>query len=167
MGRIHYNVPGIAQGPHNTCWLACFRMLIRFRIQVGRSVNEHARALINPDVISRFEQENRGLDPTRFENIARRFGLSALHIAGLTRPLRTGELEDPLAAYDVLQRRGPFTLGGILPSGNGHAIVICGGSSEPPFDIEFIDPRFGNVRHLSYSVLHQNFPPDGGPLFVF
>ena len=168
MSRIHYDVRGIAQGPYNTCWLACFRMLITFRIQVGRPVNAQARALLEPELISQFERLNRGLDPVRFETVAAEFGLSALHIAGLTRPLRASELEIPLLAYDVLQRRGPFSLGGILPNGAGHAIVICGASDDAPsYDIEFIDPRYGNMRHLSSADLRRGFTPDGGALFVF
>lgn len=167
MSRIHYDVPGINQGPHNTCWLACFRMLIMFRLQVGRPVNARAAALLEPRLIARFEGLNRGLNPAAFEAVAAEFGLSALHIAGLTRARPAGELEDPFLAYGVLQQRGPFTLGGILPSGSGHAIVVCGASDEPGFDIEFIDPRYGVMRHLGFTTLQRGFPPDGGALFVF
>lgn len=168
MSRIHYDVPGINQGPHNTCWLACFRMLIMFRLQVGRPVNARATALLDPGLIARFEELNRGLRPAAFEAVAAEFGLSALHIPGLTRPRRADELEMPLLAYDVLERRGPFTLGGVLSGGSGHAIVVCGASSDgPEFDIEFIDPRYGDMRHLGYAVLRRGFPPDDGALFVF
>ena len=167
MSRIHYDVPGINQGPYNTCWLACFRMLIMFRLQVGRPVNARAAALLDPALIARFEGLNRGLRTDAFEAVAAEFGLSALHIPGLTRARRADELEIPFLAYDVLQRRGPFTLGGILSDGSGHAIVVCGASDEPESDIEFIDPRFGNVRHLGYAVLRRGFPPDDGALFVF
>ncbi|MEZ5426307.1 MAG: papain-like cysteine protease family protein [Pyrinomonadaceae bacterium] len=167
MGRVHYNVQGIRQGPHNTCWLACFRMLVQFRLSVGREVNAQARALLDPELVRRFEIVNRGLDPDRFERIAREFGLSSLHIAGLTRPLRPGELDDPFAAYDVLSRRGPFTLGGLLPNGAGHAVVICGANTEADCDVEFIDPRFGDMRHMGYATLRTGFRPDGGALFVF
>lgn len=168
MGLIHYDVPGINQGPHNTCWLACFRMLVMFRLQVGRPVNARAAALLEPSVVARFEQLNRGLNPARFEAVASEFGLSALHRPGLTRVLLAGEFENPFLAFDVIQQRGPFTLGGLLPNGEGHAIVICGASDEAPeFDIEFIDPRSGNMRHLGYTVLRRGFRPDGGALFVF
>ncbi len=166
MSNVHYNVPVIPQGPHNTCWLACFRMLIAFRIQVGRPVNSLARALLSPATVARFEELNRGLNPARFESMARDFGLSAMHVAGLTRPLRGNELEDPLMTHDILRTRGPFTRGGLVPGG-AHAVVICGASDTPPYDIEFIDPRFTNMRHLSYADLNRGFRPDGGALFVF
>jgi hypothetical protein len=160
MSRISYNVPGIQQRSANTCWLACFRMLTAFQVQVGRQVNAMAAALTTSTTVRRYERLDRALDPVAFESMA-------LHVPGLTRSLRAGELSDPLAAYDVLQRRGPFTIGGILPSGSAHAIVICGGSDEGDYDIEFIDPRFGNVRHAGYVTLRTGFPPDDGALFVY
>jgi hypothetical protein len=167
MSQIHYEVPGINQGPHNTCWLACLRMLVMFRVQVGRPVNARAAVLLDPAVIARFEGLNRGLNSTAFEAVAPQFGLSALHIAGLTRATRPGELAMPLLAYDVLERRGPFTLGGTLPTGEAHAMVICGASDGPESDIEFINPQYGHMQHLRYAVYREAFPPDEGALFVF
>jgi hypothetical protein len=167
MSRISYNVPGIQQGSSNTCWLACLRMLTAFQVQVGRQVNAMAAALVTESAVTRYERLDRALDPSAFESMATSFGLSALHVPGLTRALRGSELADPLAAYDVLQRRGPFTIGGILPSRSAHAIVICGGSNDGDYDVQFIDPRYGNVRHASYTTLRTGFPPDGGALFVY
>jgi Papain-like cysteine protease AvrRpt2 len=168
MSYVHYEVPGIIQGSSNTCWLACLRMLAMYQIQAGRQLNAHAAALMDPAAVARFESLNRAQDPARFEEIAVQFGLAAMHAPGLTRALRPGELADPLLAFDILRRRGPFILGGLLLGVSGHAIVICGGRDEPPdFLVEFIDPRFGNIRQLALQTLQTAFPPDGSALFVF
>lgn len=166
MSRVHYDVPGIQQGSNNTCWLACLQMLVRFRISVGRSVNDFARALLDPEFQSRLEDRDLALRPDRFEELARHFGLSAIHRPGLTRELRAGELFDPSGPYDVLSQRGPFTLGIILPAGFGHAVVLCGADTDD-FTIEVIDPRYGDIRRVNYMRFRRSYRPDGGPLFVF
>jgi hypothetical protein len=168
LAAVHYDVPGVQQGPHNTCWLACFQMLIRFRVAVGRPVNALALALLDPALQSRFEERNLGMNPEAFERVARNFGLSAIHRPGLTRELRPGEFMDPYAPHDVLSRRGPFTLGIIRPNGGGHAVVFCGAEIDSPeFNVEIIDRRRGVVVRLSYPVFRRTYQADGGALFVF
>ena len=166
MTSVHYNVPRIRQSSSNTCWLACFRMLAMFRLQVGRPLNPYAQVLLNPDYIALLERRDQALDPRRFASGARQFGLSALDVPGLTSLPRDG-IVTPYLAFDILRRRGPFTLGGLIRGRDGHAIVICGANDTRDMDIEFIDPRFGVFGHVSFPAFQRGFPPDGGPLFVF
>ena len=167
MSAISYLVVPERQTSSNTCWLYCIRMLADYRRSVGRPLNMYAEALLQPDFAEHFAELNQPLNPYAFAPMAGNFGLSALDVASLTRPPRGTELFEPLAAHDVLRPRGPFTMGVIARGGAGHAIVVCGANDYESFDIEFIDPADGSFCTLSLERFQSNYPPDGGPLFVF
>lgn len=166
MSAISYPVNAERQTSSNTCWLYCIRMLADYRRSVGRPLNLYAAALLEPDVEAHFAELNRPLNPYAFAGLAGRFGLSALEVPGLTHARRDGDLDDPLAAHEVLRTRGPFTMG-VISRGGGHAIVVCGANDYEGFDIEFIDPADGSWGALSLARFRAIYPPDGGPLFVF
>lgn len=166
MTAVSYPVIPEQQSSSNTCWLYCIRMLAAYRRWVGRPLDPLAAALLQPDIETRFAELNRPLNPHAFAAIAGRFGLSAIDRVGVTRAPRGTELDDPLAAHDVLRTRGPFTMG-VLSRGAGHAIVVCGANDYESLDIEFIDPADGSWDFLSLERFRATYPPDGGPLFVF
>ncbi len=166
MSEISYPVPAIIQGSRNTCWLACFRMLARYQLDVGRQLNAAACSLMSPDVVARFESLDRPLNPDAFERVARSFGLSAVHVPGLTAELLATDMVDPGAAYAVLSSRGPFTMG-VRCHGYGHALVVCSATDDADPDIGYIDPADGSWAQQRLSHWRRAYPPDGGALFVF
>jgi hypothetical protein len=169
MARIDYAVPLVEQASQNTCWLACFRMLIRFEQSQGRRLNAIAEAVDGADFVARMETLDRTLfaDAPGARRFARECGMWTRDVPGLTEA-HPEFIENPYTVHDILKRYGPFAYAGLLPGGVGHMIVIRGFDDGPGFEISFNDPRPGvGHRRIGYSTFRRGFPPAGMPIYLF
>lgn len=169
MSSIDYDVPLVEQASQNTCWLACFRMLIRFEQSRGRRVNPFAEAVDGADFVARMEALDRTLlaDAGAARRFARECGMWTRDVAGLTEP-NPEFIENPYIVHDILKRYGPFAYAGLLPGRVGHMIVIRGFVDGPEFQISFNDPRPGvGSRRIEYWTFRRGFPPAGMPIYLY
>src|SRR5439155_22500642 len=90
--------PILRQNSRNTCWLACFRMLLTFQQGAGRRLTPAAQWLLTVDSLQNLEQRDQALVVGKFVSIARPFGLHCALVDGLTPPFRYA-FADPTAAH--------------------------------------------------------------------